>query len=523
MCMSTASGKSPTLCTFVSNLAKKFPNERFVISVHSQELVAQLAETYERVSGTKPAVYAAALKSKKIGQVTVCQTQSIYRHALKFGRIKLLVVDECDRIPVQGEGQYRTFIKEAEIVNPDLRIVGFTATPFRTGSGLVFGDGQPFDDMVFSTDIRQLIDEGYLSALVSKDGGQPDLAGVHSRQGDFVASELEAVMTDGKLVSEACTEICEHGANRKAWLVFASGLKHAAMVQEELRSKGVEAHTIHGSTPDAERKDLIARFRSQELRCLINVSCLTTGFDAPHVDLVALLRPTQSAQLFMQMVGRAFRIHPGKSNALILDMAGNIARHGPVDTILDRVQVKKKGEGVAPVKTCEHCQEIVAAGCRICPVCQHPFPDLPVAKHDPVASLESPLFSGAEDTMEVVKVSYSVHANKDPTKPATVKVCYRNGLKDVTEWLSVDAVSHPFARNKALGWVRETPKVEFYGRTLDVVGNQLIGSNGPTQHPILNASDFVDFAGCLAKPLALVTVADPAQPKYRRIIKRIFT
>jgi DNA repair protein RadD len=522
-CLPTGSGKSPTICTFVADLHRRFPDERIVIAVHTKELVAQLARTYETISGEKAFINSASLRRREIGPVTFCQIQSVYKNAFKFGAIKLIIIDEADRCPLEGDGQYRTFIKEAEMANPDVRVCGFTATPYRTGTGLVYGKDQPFDALVYDIGIRQLMDDKFLSPLTSKDGGQPDLSGVHVRQGEFVSAELESIMTDEALVEKACAEIVKYGENRRGWLLFASGLKHATMVQEHMREHGHDLPVIEGKMAQKERDDLIKAFTERRLRGLININVLSVGFDAPHVDLLALLRPTLSPGLYYQQIGRGLRTCPGKENCLVLDLAGNISRHGPIDTLNERIKTKRKSDepGEAPTKTCDNCKEIVPAGVRVCPVCQTPFPALAVAKHAPVASLESALSSSEIRVLAVTRWSLRAHTPRDPAKKPTICVTYWNGTNSISEWLSVDKAANTYAKQKALLWLKDNPG--YKSGTLRIDGQNIYGVKDGVEVRLDTAMACVPWLNaCLLKPVSIRYQTDPSGGAFPRVLSRTY-
>jgi DNA repair protein RadD len=526
VCLPTGAGKSVVIASFIHQVQQLGHEQKIVVAVHTQELVSQLSETYRKVSGLAPAVYSASLGVKKIGPVTFAQIQSISKKACDFGAIKLLVIDEADRCPDKGVGQYRTFIKQAKIVNPDMRIAGFTATPYRLGSGLVYGPEQPFDEMVYDISVKQLIEDGYLSKLTSKNGGAPDLKGVHVRQGDFVASELEAVMSDEETVKHACDEILRYGANRKSWLLFTSGLKHAALVHEELKTRGVVAPIIEGDMDKPERKKLIDAHRAHEVQALINVNVLTVGYDAPGVDMIVLLRPTKSAGLYYQMIGRGLRKAPEKQDCLILDLAGNITHHGPIDTLNERIkEKKKKGDepGVAPTKTCAQCQEIVPAGVRTCPACGAEFPPLPVAKHDTVAAYESPLSTSEIIELPIESMGVRVHTPKDPAKAPSLCVTYKQGRTSVSEWVSLDPKSHFYAYQMGRKWLRSTPFIPFFGRTLAMDGDALIGHDGEKMVRLDTAIACVPFLGCIPKPRSIRYQTAQGGSKYPKVISRSFS
>jgi DNA repair protein RadD len=117
---------------------------------------------------------------------------------------------------------------------------------------------------------------------------------------------------------------------RKAWLVFCTGVKHAEHVAEVLRQHGVATECVLGETPKKERERIIADFKAGRIRALTNANVLTTGFDYPDIDLIAMLRPTMSASLYVQMAGRGMRVKSHTDHCLVLDFAGVVEAHGPI-------------------------------------------------------------------------------------------------------------------------------------------------------------------------------------------------
>lgn len=514
VCLPTGSGKTPVITSILYDLHKVFPNEQFVCAVHTQELVEQLANTFNRMSGIKPAVYSSSLRRKEFGPVIFAQIQSIYRKAFDIGRTKLLIVDECDRIPVEGDGQYRTFIKEAESINPKLRVGGFTATPYRMQSGLIYGQGQPFDELVYDADIRTLINSGYLSRLVSKDGGRPDLTGVRITNGDYNSGDLDLALSDEDVVQHAVDEIIKYGQSRKAWLIFCSGVKHATIVSQELQRRGIEAPIIEGNTTDSERKGFIRRYLEGNLRCLININVLSVGFDAPHVDLLALLRPTLSPGLYYQQIGRGLRISPGKNDCLILDLAGNINRHGPIDTLNQRIKSKKsaKEKGEAPTKTCPECSEIVPAQLQICSNCAFEFPKPKIAKHETTATNDSPLSD--VKSADVTAWYFTINKGKNG-KPDTICVHYKFGMVEIArEYLSPDNNAKYYARQRMFSFLRENSN-----QSLTIENGKLYGHLPDQVVEIVSATTMLPFCKFLNKPASISYIKDGP---YFNVIKRTY-
>src|SRR5690606_33872837 len=164
-------------------------------------------------------------------------------------------------------------------------------------------------------------------------------------------------------------------ADRRAWIVFCVNVAHAEHVREALAARGVAAGLVHAGTTKGERAAQIEAFQRGDLRAMVNVNVLSEGFDAPHVDCVAMLRPTRSPGLMYQQIGRGFRRAPGKAVCLVLDYACNLLEHGPVDAI--RVRTARPGKAAkvetTQAKECPKCAAILALGVRQCPDCGHEF------------------------------------------------------------------------------------------------------------------------------------------------------
>ena len=281
-----------------------------------------------------------------------------------------------------------------------------------------------------------------------------DFCRLHVRAGEFVADEVEDLMDDDRLVEAACGETVGYTGDRKAVLIFASGIKHGQHIAGVLREKhGLDCGFVTGETPTRERDAILGRFRRSELKYLCNVNVLTTGFDAPHIDCVALLRPTLSPGLYCQMVGRGFRLHPGKANCLVLDFGGNVLRHGPVDQIRVK-EYRGNGNGQAPAKECPECLSVIAAGYARCPDCGYEFPPPERTKHDGKAS-EAGILSGQVTTTRYVvqDVFYSVHTKRGAgdDAPKSMRVDYKVGWHEYkSEWICFE--HEGYARQKAVAW-----------------------------------------------------------------------
>ncbi len=460
----TGGGKTPVMATICRDAVQTW-NGRVLILAHVKELLQQSVDKLKQVCPDLPVgVYSAGLKRRDTQHaVIVAGIQSVYKRACDLDAFDLILVDECHLIPADGEGMYRQFLADAKILNPHVRVVGFTATPFRLDAGPICRDDHFLNAVCFEVGVRQLIADGFLSPLISKAGiAKADTSQLHVRAGEFVASEVEAAMDDAALVEAACAEIVEVTRDRTSVLIFASGVQHGRHVCEVLKEKhSIECGFVCGETPDGERDQLLRRFRGESkglfrqppLKYLCNVNVLTTGFDAPNVDCVVLLRPTLSPGLYYQMVGRGFRLHPGKANCLVLDYGGNVLRHGPVDQ-LQVVEKRGDGDGPAPAKECPSCRALIAPAYSICPQCGHEFPPPERKKHESQASSAGVLSGQVSDAeFDVRDIRYSVHTKKDAPEdaPRTLRVDYRLGLDYwVSEWICIEHTG--WARRKAEQW-----------------------------------------------------------------------
>lgn len=448
----TAGGKSIVLSAFIQGVLRQWPDQRILVVTHVRELIAQNHAEMKGLWPEAPAgIYSAGLGRREIdARVLFAGIQSIHRRAYEIQHCDLVLIDEAHLIPRASDTMYRRFLDALTRINPRLKIIGFTATPYRLGSGMLHqGDGRMFTDIAYEVSIRDLIDQGYLCPLVSKATDVAlDVGGVGSRGGEFLAGQLQAAVDREPITRAAIGEVVAYGQDRKSWLVFCAGVEHANHVATEIRARGASCATIFGHTPTAERDRIIAAFKRGEIRALASMGVLTTGFNAPAVDLIAMLRPTKSAGLYVQMAGRGTRLAPGKDNCLVLDFAGNVARHGPVDAVSARA--RNAGDGVAPTKVCPDCDSILAAAVRECPDCGHQFPPPRVTVAATASTLEV-LSTTQPQWAAVSAITYGRH--EKPGKPPSLRVDYRCGITRHSEWICFEHTG--YARNKAAAWWRK--------------------------------------------------------------------
>lgn len=474
----TAGGKTPVMASICQDAVSLWSG-RVIILAHVKELLEQTADKLNAICpDIRYGVYSAGLKRReRHASVIVAGIQSVYQRACAFDPFDLVVIDEAHMIPPDGDGMYRQFLADARTVNPNLRILGFTATPFRLKTGSICTPDGFLNHVCYEIGVRELIVQGYLCPLVTKAGTtKPDVDRLHVRGGEYIAGEVEDLMDQDALVEAACAEIVGYTGNRNAVLIFASGVKHGEHIVETLRSRhGIDCGFVTGETPTPHRDAILARFKSGGLKYLCNVNVLTTGFDAPHIDCVALVRPTLSAGLYYQMVGRGFRLHSSKTDCLVLDFGGNVLRHGPVDQI--RIRDRDTGTGPAPAKECPECHRIVAAGYAKCPECGYDFPPPERSKHEAQAT-NAGILSGAVTTEQhaVHDVHYSVHTKRGAgdEAPKSMRVDYKIGWhRYQSEWICFEHTG--YARGKAVGWWKKRSREPVPATTQEAVDIAMSG------------------------------------------------
>ena len=513
----TGGGKTPLIAAIVKDAVTLWGG-RVLILAHVKELLEQAADKLQIMCPEVDfGIYSAGLRRRDTDHnVIVAGIQSVHAKACELGAFDLVIVDEAHLIPPKDEGRYRQFIKDALVVNPELRVVGLTATPYRLKSGTICSAGGILNHVCYEVDIGELVTAGFLSPLVSATGRQTvDTQNLRVRGGEYVAGEAAELMDHDELVEAAVAEVVELAANRQSVLIFAAGIDHARHVARVFDvNHEIECGFVCGQTPRAERDELLERFKQRSLKYLANVDVLTTGFDAPGIDCVVLLRPTLSPGLYYQMCGRGFRLHPDKHDCLVLDFAGNIERHGPVDRIAPR-QPGAARDAEAPTKECPECDARVATGFAMCPECGFLFPPPQSSEHD-AKPTDAAVLSGeaTEPTEEVTEhevldVSYSVHAKRGAGDdvPKTMRVDYRLRLDHwQSEWICIEHTGYAYER-ASVWWQRRCgdPVPSTAQEAVDIAN---AGGLSVTEQIRVKRIDGEKFAQVVSHELGLVPEAD---------------
>jgi superfamily II DNA or RNA helicase len=359
--MPTGAGKTMTASTVVHGAAAR-RNATWWLT-HRRELAAQASQTFHGLGIPHGTVQAGHI-SDPYAMVQVASIQTIARRIEKLPPPKLIVFDEVHHIGAASwDALFHAF--------PAAKILGLTATPWRLdGQGL----GRWFGHMVEGPDTASLIEEGSLSPYRLFAPATPDLSGVATSQGDYQRGALAKAMDKPQIVGDAIGHYRRLCPGKRA-VAFAAGVENSKHIVDQFRGAGIPAEHVDGSMSNEERDAAVERFRRGETLVLSNADLFGEGFDVPAIEAAILLRPTKSLSLYLQQVGRALRPADGKTEAVILDHAGNSLAHGLPDDVRewsldDREKRKRADKGEVSIRQCSECFFVYRPAPK-CPQCGH--------------------------------------------------------------------------------------------------------------------------------------------------------
>lgn len=448
----TGSGKS-NLCSSVAGLVLGFQGSaqikfgRTLIVCPTRELVAQNANSIvSQIPNVGISIACAGYGMRDTSQPVIVGTPGTLVN-LDLPAVDVLMIDEAHSVcSARKDSRINRIIAQVREKNPNALVFGVTATDYRLDSGRLSEHSGVWSRVDYEIKYIPLMRAGYLAPIIGPGSAirQLDVSGVRrlGSRGDFIESDLNRAVNTTFLNDQIAREIIKHGADRKSWLIFAVGVEHCAALSRALVAQGANVDFIHGELRDVERDEKIARFKRGELRGLVNVQILTTGFDHSAVDLLAMVRPTASPGLMVQMIGRATRIAPNKTDALVLDFAGNFSRCGSFDS---PIIIDKNAKQRTPAKTskeCPSCHYITSAAAKVCPRCDEEFP-----REDTEARLDKlrctaenvePLSgkstaaqvaaqqNNQNNVFAVASISYAGHrSSKNPNNHPSLRITYR--------------------------------------------------------------------------------------------------
>lgn len=474
----TGTGKSVVIARFIQRVYQYWPGQRILMLTRSAKLVEQNEKRLRAVWPQAPVgIYAAKLKRKEPHMPIVFATiHSVMRRPELFGKIDLIFVDECQDVSPDDETGYKKTIAFLTKINPRLRVIGLSATPYRLGLGMIT-DGGIFTHICYDATtmeaFNRFLDEGFLVPLIPfPTETEFDVRNVKKRGGEYIEKDIQEVMGRYDLTCDAVDETIEKAAKRKHWLFFSQGIDHAEMIVEILRDRGISAAAYHSKMSPQDQEDALMAFETGQIRALVNGDMLTTGYDFPALDCIILLRATESPGLHVQILGRGTRpdyedgfdldtiegrlaaiAASDKQDCLVLDFAGNTARLGPVN---DPRIPKRKGEGAGdiPVKACDACGCLNHISARFCinKACGEEFQFK--QKITSTASVDTIIAKSEEPIVETFKIdsiSYAKH-EKAGSWPS-LRVDYFCGIRRFSEWVTLEHESN--AKFKAVHWWKQ--------------------------------------------------------------------
>lgn len=324
----TGTGKTVTF----AHLAQRYhasTGRRVLILAHRDELVSQAAHKLAEVCPDLGIGIVKAERNEYGADIVVASVQTLINVKRRdaITNVGMVIVDECHHATADTYmailNWYGCF--GARLGLPDTAVaVGFTATLGRTDGKAL---GQVWQTVSFRRDIRDFIPAYLLDAKgIRVDVDDLDLSGIRRSAGDYQDGALGDALMDSMAAEISAKAYNEHAADRQG-ILFAPTVRSAGWFADAFNDQGIVTETVSGAMPIDERRAVLRRFQRGDTQVVSNCMVLTEGFDAPWASVAVLARPTSSAPLFVQMVGRVLRPYPGQSQALVLDVCGVGGRH----------------------------------------------------------------------------------------------------------------------------------------------------------------------------------------------------
>ena len=371
-------GKSLVLAKLAQRILEKDPSYRVLFLVDREILVSQLRDgitTYfpEMVGHIGIVCSSVTDNFCHERRITIASRQSLVKRLSDIEPVHAVLADECHMYAVPREkeepDQFGFILNAMRDKNKHTRLIGCTATPYRLTDGFIYGShNKPgslpyWEDIDYECKVETLLEGGYLAPLVGKTVVEErfslDLSRVGMVGGDYNLGQLDALMTKDVYLQGAINAWKEHASDRNKTAMFCVSIEHAEAAAQAFRAQGIPAIAIHSKLGRIGGFSAMESLKSGECKVYTSVGKLTTGMDVPDIDALILARPTKSTALFKQIIGRAQRIFPGKTDAFILDLVGLTNEFG---TNLDRLKV------IVPKSADDNLEKEKSA--KKCPICQ---------------------------------------------------------------------------------------------------------------------------------------------------------
>lgn len=461
-------GKSVVIAETVRLWLQK-RQSRVICFAHKSKLLRQNADKLLSIApDLKPhsAFYSAQIGEKtEFKPITFASIQSFARSKMdQWRNVGLILIDEAHLVPVKDVGQYRKAIAALRKINPNLSIIGYTATPHRMDSGPITSRDGIFSHICYEKKIMEMITEGFLSPLVSApDVYKIDVSKVPTISNDYHVKKLSDTSSDPDAIRQIMLQIKQRTKDRQTCIVFAVDIAHAELVNNALNSTIGISKLITQDTSEAERNRIYKDFSEGKVKFLVNVDIATTGVDISEIDCIIALRATQSIPLWVQMLGRGTRLSPGKENCLVLDFAGNIDRLGPLNDLKTAPPRKKTKPGEAPTKLCPECSAEVHLSTLDCEWCGFHWEKLTTGLYRYAS--EADVLQYTHEQKYVCPDRYECTVHKKHGSPDSIKFTYISDTGySVSEWICPEHSGRSIS-NLARHWIGTNLDVRLVGKT----------------------------------------------------------
>lgn len=478
----TGTGKSLNIAMFNYHALTAYPHVKIVCITHVKELIESNFRTQLKLWPQAPAgIYSAGLGHRDPDkQITFAGIQTVAKRAASFGKVNFLLVDEAHRISDSETAYYQRFINDLKKKNPNLVVIGFTATDYRMKTGRLT-EGKLFDHVCYDGSDGEafvwFIQNYYLIKLKPiYPGFQLDSDTVKIKSGEFDLMGASKAMHEQNILERAVdtTIAVAKEQNRQCNLTFCQSIADADEVADMFQAKGYDVYPVHSRIDN--RDEVLEAYRRGDIWGVTNQSILTTGFDNPRIDLITMLRLTRSPGLWVQMLGRGTRpcFAPGydintfegrrdavlashKQDCIVLDFVGNTQRLGPINYPKVPSRARKKGGGGDMARACPQCNTLNHISVRNCEECGYEFPPPERIQTNPSENelvLDLNNMPPREPVYEVIEVDSmitSYHKGK-PGKLDTMRVDYYDGSRRTSAWVCIKHEEGSWARRKAEDW-----------------------------------------------------------------------
>lgn len=364
----TGSGKTECFIELCRKSIEAMPTIKILIILNRVLLVEQTARRIRKIIPSC-GIYCGSLNESEINQITVASVQSIYKQ--KLGKINMVILDEVHHLSEDDDSHYRKLL--SNIAHEKLKVVGFTATPFRS-NGKLYGQDKLFKNLSYKKSLTSLIDDGFLvRPSMKRVDHQFDTSQLRVRMGEFKQDDVNKLTSNLTKLEQQVKDALPRMADRKSVVWACASIKHCENVRDEIINQGERALALHSKLNRLEAESNKTLFESGGVKHLVFVSIVAEGYDHPPIDCIVLMRPIRSPVLYVQTVGRGLRPFENKKDCLVLDYGKVVETLGPIDNPLVSNGRIKKSDKPLGMKFCPSCLEYVLSSEPICPDCDYEF------------------------------------------------------------------------------------------------------------------------------------------------------